>query len=154
GCLVEGVEFDGRRASGVRWRQAGETRRARARREVILAAGSGGPTQILLLSGVGAAAPPRRPGGPGRAGKAGGGGNLQDHLQLRLIYKVTGVKTLNEIYYSRFGKLGMALDYALRRRGPLTMAPSQLGLFTRSDSSRERANIQFHVQPLSLDRFG
>jgi choline dehydrogenase-like flavoprotein len=82
------------------------------------------------------------------------GENLQDHLQLRLIYKVTGVRTLNEMYYSRFGKIGMALDYALRRRGPLTMAPSQLGLFTRSDPSRERANIQFHVQPLSLDRFG
>jgi choline dehydrogenase-like flavoprotein len=86
--------------------------------------------------------------------KRGVGENLQDHLQLRLIYKVSGVKTLNEIYYSRFGKLGMALDYALRRRGPLTMAPSQLGIFTRSDPTRERANIQFHVQPLSLDRFG
>jgi choline dehydrogenase-like flavoprotein len=86
--------------------------------------------------------------------RPGVGENLQDHLQLRLIYKVTGAKTLNEMYYARFGKLGMALDYALRRRGPLTMAPSQLGLFTRSDPSRERANIQFHVQPLSLDKFG
>src|SRR5205807_7076005 len=79
---------------------------------------------------------------------------LQDHLQLRLIYKVSGVKTLNQVYYSRLGKAGMMIDYALRRRGPLTMAPSQLGIFTRSDPSRERANIQFHVQPLSLDRFG
>jgi len=154
GCLVEGVEFDGRRATGVRWRQGGETRRARATREVILAAGSVGSTQILLLSGVGPAAQLQALGIPVVLDKPGVGENLQDHLQLRLIYKVTGAKTLNEIYYSRFGKLGMALDYALRRRGPLTMAPSQLGLFTRSDAARERANIQFHVQPLSLDKFG
>ena len=154
GCLVEGVEFDGKRATGVRWRQAGETRRARARGEVILAAGSVGSTQIMLLSGVGPAAQLRDLGIPVVLDKPGVGENLQDHLQLRLIYKVTGAKTLNEMYYSRFGKLGMALDYALRRRGPLTMAPSQLGLFTRSDPTRERANLQFHIQPLSLDRFG
>jgi len=154
GCLVEGVEFDGRRATGVRWQQGGETRRASAKREVILAAGSVGSTQILLLSGVGPAAQLHALGIPVVHDKPGVGENLQDHLQLRLIYKVTGAKTLNEIYYSRFGKVGMALDYALRRRGPLTMAPSQLGLFTRSDASRERANIQFHVQPLSLDKFG
>ena len=154
GCLVEGIDCDGRRAVGVRWRQNGEARRARCRGEVILAAGSIGSTQILLLSGIGPAAGAQRLGIPVVLDKPGVGENLQDHLQLRLIYKVSGVKTLNEIYYSRFGKLGMALDYALRRRGPLTMAPSQLGIFTRSDPTRERANIQFHVQPLSLDRFG
>ena len=71
-----------------------------------------------------------------------------------MIYKVTGIKTLNETYASLFGRAGMGLDYALRRRGPLTMAPSQLGVFTRSDPSQERANIQYHVQPLSLDKFG
>ena len=80
--------------------------------------------------------------------------NLQDHLQLRLIYQVSDAKTLNESYHSQLGRVRMLLDYALFRRGPLTMAPSQLGLFTRSDPSRERANIQFHVQPLSLDKFG
>jgi choline dehydrogenase len=154
GCLVEGVEFDSRRTTGVRWRQNGTAWRARCRGEVILAAGSIGSTQILLLSGVGPAGQLQQLGIPVVLDKPGVGENLQDHLQLRLIYKVTGVKTLNEIYYSRFGKAGMALDYALRRRGPLTMAPSQLGIFTRSDPSRERANIQFHVQPLSLDRFG
>jgi choline dehydrogenase-like flavoprotein len=154
GCLVEGVTFDGKRASGVRWRQNGETWHARCRGEVILAAGSVGSTQIMLLSGVGPGAQLQQFGIPVVLDKPGVGENLQDHLQLRLIYKVTGVKTLNQIYYSRFGKAGMALDYALRRRGPLTMAPSQLGIFTRSDPSRERANIQFHVQPLSLDRFG
>jgi choline dehydrogenase len=86
--------------------------------------------------------------------KPGVGKNLQDHLQLRMIYRVTGVKTLNEMYASLFGRAQIALDYALRRRGPLTMAPSQLGIFTRSDKNRERANIQYHVQPLSLERFG
>ena len=86
--------------------------------------------------------------------RPGVGENLQDHLQLRLIYQVSGVKTLNETYRSLTGRAWMGLDYALFRRGPLTMAPSQLGLFTRSDPGRERANIQFHVQPLSLDKFG
>ena len=154
GCLVEAVEFDGRRATGVRWRQHGETWRANCRGEVILAGGAIGSTQLLLLSGVGPAAQMQALGIPVVLDKPGVGENLQDHLQLRLIYKVTGARTLNEIYHSRLGKVGMALDYALRRRGPLTMAPSQLGLFTRSDPMRERANIQFHVQPLSLDRFG
>src|SRR5206468_11851215 len=86
--------------------------------------------------------------------RPGVGQNLQDHLQLRMIYQVSGVKTLNETYHSPLGRALMGIDYALRRRGPLTMAPSQLGLFTRSDASRERANLQFHVQPLSLDKFG
>jgi choline dehydrogenase-like flavoprotein len=86
--------------------------------------------------------------------RKGVGRNLQDHLQQRAIYKVFGVRTLNETYYSIVRRGLMGLDYALRRRGPLTMAPSQLGIFTRSDPHRERANIQFHVQPLSLDKFG
>src|SRR5262249_31245357 len=153
-CLVEGVTFDGKRANGVRWTQNGETWHARCRGEVILAAGSIGSTQIMLLSGVGAGAQLAKLRIPVVLDRPGVGENLQDHLQLRLIYKVSSVKTLNEIYYSQLGKAGMMLDYALRRRGPLTMAPSQLGIFTRSDPSRERANIQFHVQPLSLHRFG
>jgi choline dehydrogenase-like flavoprotein len=86
--------------------------------------------------------------------RQGVGRNLQDHLQQRAIYKVDGVRTLNETYHSLIRRGLMGLDYALRRRGPLTMAPSQLGIFTRSDPRRERANIQFHVQPLSLDKFG
>jgi choline dehydrogenase-like flavoprotein len=154
GCLVEGIEFDGRRAVGVKWRQNGERRRARCRGEVILSAGSLGSAQLLLLSGVGPAAQINGFGLPAVLDKPGVGENLQDHLQLRMIYKVSGVKTLNETYHSLFGRAGMGLDYLFRRRGPLTMAPSQLGLFTRSDSSRDRANLQFHVQPLSLDKFG
>jgi choline dehydrogenase-like flavoprotein len=86
--------------------------------------------------------------------KPGVGGNLQDHLQLRLIYRVEGVPTLNERYHSLPRRAWMGIEYALFRNGPLTMAPSQLGFFTRSDVGQERANIQFHVQPLSLDKFG
>jgi len=154
GCLVERIEFDGRRAVGVTWKQDGVRRHARCRGEVILSAGSLGSTQLLLLSGVGPAAQIGGFGLPVVLDKPGVGENLQDHLQLRMIYKVSGVKTLNETYHSLFGRAGMGLEYLFLRRGPLTMAPSQLGLFTRSDPSRERANIQFHVQPLSLDKFG
>jgi len=154
GCLVEAVEFAGKRAAGVRWRQNGELKSAKCRGEVILAAGSIGSAQLLLLSGVGPGEELQALGIPGVLDKPGVGRNLQDHLQVRLIYKVTGAKTLNETYHSRLGFAGMMIEYALRRTGPLTMAPSQLGIFTRSDPSRERANIQFHVQPLSLDKFG
>jgi choline dehydrogenase len=153
-CLVERIEFNGTRAVGLHWRQNGASRSARARSEVILAAGSIGSVQILKLSGVGGGDELTRLGIPVVLDKPGVGENLQDHLQLRLIYKIAGAKTLNEIYRSLFGRARMGLDYALLRRGPLTMAPSQLGLFTRSDTTRERANIQFHVQPLSLDKFG
>jgi choline dehydrogenase len=154
GCLVERIEFAGRRAAGVRWKQNGAARSARCRGEVILAAGAIGSVQILQLSGVGPADVLRPLGIAVVLDKPGVGANLQDHLQLRLIYKVTGVTTLNETYRSLLARAGMGLQYALLRRGPLTMAPSQLGAFTKSDPSRERANIQFHVQPLSLDRFG
>jgi choline dehydrogenase-like flavoprotein len=154
GCLVEGLLLDGKRATGVRWRQNGATRTARCRGEVILAAGSIGSTQILLLSGIGPAAHLRERGIDVVLDRPGVGSNLQDHLQLRLIFKVDGIDTLNERYHSRFGFAGMLAEYVLLRRGALTMAPSQLGLFTRSDRDQERANLQFHVQPLSLDRFG
>jgi choline dehydrogenase-like flavoprotein len=88
------------------------------------------------------------------ANRPGVGRNLQDHLQQRAIYRVHGTKTLNETYHSLVGRALMGLEYALFRRGPLTMAPSQLGIFTTSSPDFDRANIQFHVQPLSLDRFG
>jgi choline dehydrogenase len=153
-CLVEAIALEGRRAAGVRWRQNGTAQSARCRGEVILAAGSIGSTQILKLSGIGPAGELQELGIAVALDKPGVGDNLQDHLQLRLIYKISGVKTLNEMYRSLLGRARMGLDYALFRRGPLTMAPSQLGVFTRSDPSRERANIQFHVQPLSLDKFG
>ena len=154
GCLVEGVMFEGRRAVGVRWRQGAQDRMARCHREVILAAGSIGSVQIMLLSGIGPAQHLREHGIALVADRPGVGASLQDHLQLRLIYKVDGIATLNERYHAPFGLARMLAEYALFRRGPLTMAPSQLGLFTRSDPDQDRANLQFHVQPLSLDRFG
>ena len=154
GCLVEGLELTGKRATGVRWRQNGEQRAARSRGEVILAAGSIGSPHILMLSEVGPAAQLSKFGIPVTLDKPGVGANLHDHLQLRMIYKVSGVKTLNETYASLFNRVGMGLNYAFRRRGPMTMAPSQLGAFARSDSTQDRANIQYHVQPLSLDKFG
>jgi choline dehydrogenase len=154
GCLVERLELTGRRVTGVRWRQIGEQRAARSRGEVILAAGSIGSPHILLLSGIGPAAQLSKFGITVALDRPGVGANLHDHLQLRMIYKVSGVKTLNETYTSLFNRVGMGLNYAFRRRGPMTMAPSQLGAFTRSDSTQDRANIQYHVQPLSLDKFG
>jgi choline dehydrogenase-like flavoprotein len=154
GCLVERIEFTGKRATAVRWRQNGEVRSAKCRGEIVLAAGAIGSPQILMLSGVGPAAHLAEHGIPLVLDKMGVGQNLHDHLQLRTIYKVSGVKTLNSMYATLGGKLAMGLDYLLRRRGPMTMAPSQLGAFTRSDRTQDRANIQYHVQPLSLDKFG
>jgi choline dehydrogenase-like flavoprotein len=154
GCLVERIEFTGKRATAVRWRQNGEVRSAKCRGEIVLAAGAIGSPQILMLSGVGPAAHLAEHGIPLVLDKMGVGQNLHDHLQLRTIYKVSGVKTLNSMYATLGGKLAMGLDYLLRRRGPLTMAPSQLGAFTRSDRTQDRANIQYHVQPHSLDKFG
>src|SRR6476660_7764559 len=154
GCLVEGLELDGKRAVGVRWRQGGELRSARCRGEVILSAGAIGSPHIMMLSGIGPAAQLSHFGIPVTLDKPGVGANLHDHLQLRMIFQVSGVKTLNETYASVFNRLGMGLDYALRRRGPMTMAPSQLGAFTKSDASQSTANIQYHVQPLSLEKFG
>jgi choline dehydrogenase len=153
-CLVEGLTFEGRRAVGVRWRQGGAMRSARCRGEIVLAAGAIGSPQILMLSGIGPAAHLRDNGIDVLLERPGVGANLQDHLQLRLIYKVQGITTLNERYHAPLGFVRMLAEYALFRRGPLTMAPSQLGLFTRSDRDQPRANLQYHIQPLSLDRFG
>jgi choline dehydrogenase len=154
GVLVEKVVFEGKRAVGVRFRQGGRLVEVRARGEVILSAGAVGSPQIMQLSGVG---PAEWLAGHGIAAvidRQGVGRNLQDHLQQRAIFKVHGVKTLNTTYHSLIGRALMGLEYALFRKGPLTMAPSQLGIFTMSSPEHERANIEFHVQPLSLDRFG
>jgi choline dehydrogenase len=153
GVHVERVIFEGQRATGIRFLRNGTSMEVKAR-EVILCAGAIGSPQILQLSGVG---DPEAivPHGIAMVHELRGvGGNLQDHLQQRAIYKMRGVRTMNDIYYSLFRRGWMGIDYVLRRRGPLTMAPSQLGIFTRSDPRQERANIQFHIQPLSLDKFG
>jgi choline dehydrogenase-like flavoprotein len=154
GVVVERVLFEGGRAVGVTYRQDDQIKTARARGEVVLSAGAIGSPQILMLSGVGPAAHLSAHGIPIVVDKPGVGANLQDHLQLRLIFRVQGVPTLNERYHSLPRRAWMGIEYALFRTGPLTMAPSQLGFFTRSDAAQERANLQFHVQPLSLDKFG
>jgi choline dehydrogenase-like flavoprotein len=154
GVLVEKVLFEGKRASGVRFSRGGESFEAGTKGEVILSAGSIGSVQILQLSGVGPTEWSATHGIETVLDKPGVGRNLQDHLQQRAIYKVNGARTLNETYHSLPRRGWMALQYAMLRRGPMTMAPSQLGIFTRSSPDHERANIEFHIQPLSLDKFG
>ena len=122
--------------------------------EVILSAGSIGSVQILERSGIGATAHLNQLGIPVIADLPGVGENLQDHLQLRMIYKVHGIKTLNTQANSLFGKMMIGLEYLLKRSGPMSMAPSQLGAFAYSSSSQKSANVEYHVQPLSLERFG
>jgi choline dehydrogenase len=152
--LVDRLLVENGRVTGVRFIQNGATIDAHTKGEVILSAGAIGSIQVLQRSGIGPADWLAPLGIDVVLDRPGVGRNLQDHLQQRAIYKVSGVRTLNETYYSLPRRGLMGLDYAFRRRGPLTMAPSQLGIFTRSDPHRERANIQFHVQPLSLDKFG
>ena len=154
GVLVEKLAFEGRRCIGVLYRQDGRLVVAQAKGEVILAAGAIGSPQILQLSGIGAPDWLGELGIPVLHALEGVGRNLQDHLQQRAIYKVNGVKTLNTTYHSLVGRALMGMQYALLQKGPLTMSPSQLGIFTRSSPDQERSNIEFHVQPLSLDKFG
>jgi choline dehydrogenase len=125
-----------------------------ATRAVALAAGSIGTPQILQLSGVGPGALLQRQGIGVLHDLPGVGANLQDHLQIRAVFKVQGAKTLNTLANSLWGKAAIALEYALRRSGPMSMAPSQLGIFTRSRPELAHANLEFHVQPLSLPAFG
>jgi choline dehydrogenase len=143
-----------RRATGVRFERDGAMMCASARCEVILAGGAINSPQLLQLSGVGDPELLRAHGIAVQHRLDGVGANLQDHLQLRLAYKVSGVRTLNEWYHTWWGKLQMAMQYAFRREGPLSMAPSQLGAFAKSDLHQRTPNLQYHVQPLSLDRFG
>jgi choline dehydrogenase-like flavoprotein len=152
--LATRVLVEGGRATGVECRQGDAVLALRARREVVLSAGAVATPHLLQVSGLGPGAHLQSLGIPVVCDLPGVGRNLQDHLQIRPIFKVSGVRTLNTDYRSLVRRLGMALEYALFRRGPLTMAPSQLGAFTRSSPSHNRANVEFHVQPLSLDRFG
>jgi choline dehydrogenase len=151
---VTRLRLQGKRAVGVEFMRGGETQSAEARIETVLAAGSIGSTQILQLSGIGPAALLQRHGIAVGHELPGVGENLQDHLQLRMGFKVRNVLTLNKLANSWIGKAKMALEYALFRTGPLTMAPSQLGGFTRSSPEHATPNIEYHVQPLTLDKFG
>jgi len=160
GALVERVLIEmrdgARRAVGVsvRFGEGGAGETLRARREVLLAAGAIGSPQILQLSGVGPRAVLAEHGVRVVHELPGVGSNLHDHLQIRTIYKVENTVTLNRRARSLAGRAAMALEYALLRTGPLTMPPSQLGAFARSDPTQAAANIEWHVQPLSLDKFG
>jgi len=148
------LRLEEKRAAGVEFSRGGEELLARGRIETVLAAGAIGSPQILQLSGVGPADLLRERGIPVAHESPGVGANLQDHLQLRMAFRVKNVRTLNERANTLRGKVSMGLEYLLFRTGPLTMAPSQLGGFTRSDPSQKTANLEFHVQPLSLDKFG
>ena len=154
GVHVERVIIEEGRAVGVAYTQHGERREARCSGEVILSAGAVGTPQLLELSGIGDGERLSKLGVDVAQHLPGVGENLQDHLQIRPIYKVSNARTMNVDYQSLLKRVKMGIDYALFRRGPLTMAPSQLGLFTRSSADYATANLQFHIQPLSLDKFG
>ncbi len=139
---------------GAKLRRKGQAVSVRARKEVILSAGAIGSPQILQLSGVGPAALLKKHGIAVVKDVAAVGENLQDHLQIRAVFKVKNAKTLNTLSSTLFGKGMIGLEYLLKRSGPMSMSPSQLGAFTRSDPSQPFANLEYHVQPLSLEAFG
>lgn len=151
---VTGLEMEGSRVTGVTFRHGGALHHARSTRETVLAAGAIGTPKILELSGVGRAEVLADHGIAVRHELPGVGEGLQDHLQIRTIFKISGARTLNDLHASLFGRFRIAAEYAMRRSGPMAMAPSQLGIFTRSSPEHETANIEYHVQPLSLDAFG
>ncbi len=151
---VERLLFSGRECVGVRFRRGDQVHEVRASRETVLAAGAIGSPQLLQLSGIGAPDLLQSLQIPVVHALPGVGENLHDHLQIRLQYKVSNVLTLNQQAGTWFGKAAMALQYFALRTGPLTMPPSQVGAFARSDPSQPTANIEWHVQPLSLDKFG
>ncbi|MCX7304063.1 MAG: GMC family oxidoreductase N-terminal domain-containing protein [Hyphomicrobiales bacterium] len=153
GAQATRLVFEGSRVAGVELRHQGQIKAVRAGREVILTAGAVNSPHLLQLSGIGDPGMLRSQGIAVAHAAPEVGENLQDHLQLRMIYKVSGLRTLNRAANSLPGKVGMAAQYAVLRRGPMTMAPSQMGGFTRSSPEQASPNIQFHVQPLSLDKF-
>ncbi|QRM57972.1 GMC family oxidoreductase (plasmid) [Sinorhizobium sp. BG8] len=154
GAETEALEFEGSAVAGVRFRLNGRLCIARSTREVVLSAGAINSPKILELSGVG------RPDVLSDLGievhheLQGVGENLQDHLQIRTVFKIEGARTLNQLYHNLLSRAGMGLQYALMRSGPLSMAPSQLGIFAKSDPAVATADLEYHVQPLSTDRLG
>ncbi|MDL2401405.1 GMC family oxidoreductase [Rhizobium mayense] len=140
--------------TGVEFQHDGMVKRAYADKETVLSAGSIGSPQILELSGIGRGEILSQAGIEVVREVKAIGENLQDHLQLRMAYKVTGVPTLNEKATKLLGKAAIGLEYLVRRSGPMAMAPSQLGIFTRSGPDKETPDLQYHVQPVSLDKFG
>lgn len=154
GAEVSCILLDGRCATGVVFRRGDDVYKVEARAEIVLSAGAVGTPKLLELSGIGSPEILAKNGIVPRHDLPGVGENLADHLQLRTVYQIEGAQTLNDLYRNPLGRLRMFADYATRRRGPLSMAPSQLGIFTRSSAEFETPNIEYHVQPLSLDAFG
>ena len=154
GALIDKLIMEGKEARGVEFSIDGVSHRVTARIETVLTAGAIGSPTILQRSGIGPATLLQNRGVPLVHELPGVGGNLQDHLQLRMIFKVNGIKTLNQSANSLWGKAMMGLEYALFRSGPLSMAPSQLGGFFHSSPEVATPDLEFHVQPLSLEKFG
>jgi choline dehydrogenase len=154
GALVKKLRFEGRRVTGVEFYRDNEEHYAHARRETLLSAGAVGSPQILQVSGIGPGALLHEHGIPVVHELPGVGANLQDHLQLRMAFKIRHALTLNTLLGSWWHKGRMACEYACFKTGAMTMPPSQLGAFTRSDPSQATPNLEYHVQPISLDRFG
>ncbi len=159
GCHVERLQIEmsdqGPVCKGVIFTGGGTKYQAMATKETVLAAGAVGSPQILQCSGIGSAARLLHHGIAPLADLPGVGENLQDHLQLRMVYKLGGgARTLNTMASNWFGKMKIGLEYAMFQSGPMSMAPSQLGAFARSDANQPTPNLQYHVQPLSLEKFG
>ncbi len=146
--------LEGRRAVGVQFRHKGQLMEARTQGEVLLAAGAINSPKILELSGIGRTDVLSEVGIETRHESAGVGENLQDHLQIRTVYKVKNAKTLNTMANSLWGKAKIGMQYALTQSGPMSMAPSQFGIFTKSDPSKATTDLEYHVQPLSTDKLG
>ena len=154
GAEVERLTIAQGEVQGVVYHHQGQRIEARALCETVLSAGAIGSVQVLEHSGVGRGAELQAAGITPQIEVGALGENLQDHLQLRLVYKVTGVPTLNEKASRLMGKAAIGLEYLLKRSGPMAMAPSQVGIFTRSGPDKATADLEFHVQPVSLDKFG
>ena len=154
GVEASRLELDNGRATAVLAQFQGREQRFKARREIVLCCGAIGSPTLLQRSGIGPRALLKQLGIGVRHELPGVGANLQDHLQLRLIYRIGSGRTLNQMVSSVWGKMNMGLQYLVSRSGPLAMAPSQLGAFARSGPEQPTANLEYHVQPLSLERFG
>ncbi|MBL8583087.1 MAG: GMC family oxidoreductase N-terminal domain-containing protein [Rhizobiaceae bacterium] len=153
-ALVQRLLLSDRRVAGVRFRQGDAVHEALADAEVLLAAGAINSPKLMELSGIGRSDVLGELGIDVAHALPGVGENLQDHLQIRTVYKVSGVKTLNTVAGNAFGKARIALQYALTQSGPMSMAPSQFGMFTKSDPAKATPDLEYHVQPLSTDRLG
>ena len=151
---VNKLQFDGNKVVGVKFWRGNDLFEASVSGEIILASGAIGSPQIMQASGISSGALSQKIGIQNIIELPGVGENLQDHLQMRLVFKVKNTKTLNLRANSLFGKIGMGLEYFLFKRGPMTMAPSQLGGFAKSDKNKETPNLQYHIQPLSTEKLG